>query len=70
MVLKQVDRSPMGSGVTARIALQYHKGLLQLDQTRTFQSSATGSVFTGCAVRVSVTLASCWETEGVELGAG
>lgn len=48
---EQVDRSPTGSGVTARIALQYHKGLLQLNQTRAFKSSATGSVFTGCAVR-------------------
>ncbi|XP_021084466.1 trans-3-hydroxy-L-proline dehydratase isoform X1 [Mesocricetus auratus] len=58
---EQVDRSPTGSGVTARIALQYHKGLLQLNQTRTFKSSATGSVFSGRAVRVSVTLASCCE---------
>ena len=54
--LKQVDRSPTGSGVTARIALQYHKGLLELNQTRAFKSSATGSVFTGKAVRVSNTL--------------
>lgn len=52
---KQVDRSPTGSGVTARIALQYHKGLLELNQTRAFKSSATGSVFTGKAVRVSDT---------------
>uniref|UniRef100_G1RSQ1 trans-L-3-hydroxyproline dehydratase n=1 Tax=Nomascus leucogenys TaxID=61853 RepID=G1RSQ1_NOMLE len=49
---EQVDRSPTGSGVTARIALQYHKGLLELNQTRAFKSSATGSVFTGKAVRV------------------
>lgn len=55
-ILKQVDRSPTGSGVTARIALQYHKGLLELNQTRAFKSSATGSVFTGKAVRVSDTL--------------
>ena len=26
---RQVDRSPCGSGVTARIAVQYHKGLIQ-----------------------------------------
>lgn len=51
--LKQVDRSPTGSGVTARVALQYHKGLLELNQTRAFKSSTTGSVFTGKAVRVS-----------------
>ena len=55
LILKQVDRSPTGSGVTARIALQHHKGLLELDQTRAFKSSATGSVFTGKAVRVSDT---------------
>lgn len=48
---EQVDRSPTGSGVTARIALQYHKGLLELNQMRAFKSSATGSVFTGKAVR-------------------
>lgn len=47
----QVDRSPTGSGVTARVALQYHKGLIQLNQTRTFQSGATGSLFTGKAVQ-------------------
>ncbi|XP_006632209.1 trans-L-3-hydroxyproline dehydratase [Lepisosteus oculatus] len=46
----QVDRSPTGSGVTARIALQYYKGLIQLNETRTFQSGATGSLFTGRAV--------------------
>ncbi|XP_010000635.1 PREDICTED: trans-L-3-hydroxyproline dehydratase [Chaetura pelagica] len=48
---QQVDRSPTGSGVTARIALQYHKGLIQLGQTRTFRSSTTGSLFTGKAVK-------------------
>lgn len=48
----QVDRSPTGSGVTARVALQYHKGLIQLNQTRTFKSGATGSLFTGKPVEV------------------
>ncbi|XP_072485453.1 trans-3-hydroxy-L-proline dehydratase isoform X2 [Notamacropus eugenii] len=47
----QVDRSPTGSGVTARIALQYHKGLIQLNQIRTFKSSTTGSLFTGKPVK-------------------
>ncbi|XP_042325942.1 trans-3-hydroxy-L-proline dehydratase isoform X1 [Sceloporus undulatus] len=47
----QVDRSPTGSGVTARIALQYHKGLIQLNQIRTFRSSSTGSLFTGKAIK-------------------
>ncbi|XP_062858304.1 trans-L-3-hydroxyproline dehydratase isoform X2 [Trichomycterus rosablanca] len=47
----QVDRSPTGSGVTARIALQYHKGLIQLHQTRSFRSGTTGTTFTGKAVQ-------------------
>ncbi|KAG8449389.1 hypothetical protein GDO86_016150 [Hymenochirus boettgeri] len=47
----QVDRSPTGSGVTARIALQFHKGLIQLGQTRSFKSGATESLFTGKAVK-------------------
>ncbi|KAM4690386.1 trans-3-hydroxy-L-proline dehydratase [Rhinophrynus dorsalis] len=47
----QVDRSPTGSGVTARIALQYHKGLIQLEQIRTFKSGATDSLFTGKAIK-------------------
>ncbi|XP_069772968.1 trans-L-3-hydroxyproline dehydratase [Narcine bancroftii] len=46
----QVDRSPCGSGVTARIALQYYKGLILLNQTRTFQSGPTSSLFTGKAI--------------------
>ncbi|XP_028934298.1 trans-3-hydroxy-L-proline dehydratase isoform X2 [Ornithorhynchus anatinus] len=50
----QVDRSPTGSGVTARIALQYHKGLIQLGQTRTFKSSTTGSLFTGKPIQQRV----------------
>ncbi|KAJ8269969.1 hypothetical protein GJAV_G00108800 [Gymnothorax javanicus] len=50
----QVDRSPTGSGVTARIALQYHRGLIELGQTRTFQSGATGSELTGKAVQETV----------------
>ncbi|KAM4012971.1 trans-3-hydroxy-L-proline dehydratase [Anomaloglossus baeobatrachus] len=50
----QVDRSPTGSGVTARIALQYHKGLIHLEQTRTFRSGATDALFTGKAVKETV----------------
>uniref|UniRef100_A0A3B4AVN0 trans-L-3-hydroxyproline dehydratase n=1 Tax=Periophthalmus magnuspinnatus TaxID=409849 RepID=A0A3B4AVN0_9GOBI len=52
----QVDRSPTGSGVTARVALQFHKGLIALNQTRMFQSGATGSKFTGRAVEMVVLL--------------
>lgn len=61
----QVDRSPTGSGVTARMAVQHHRGLLETGAVRAFES-VTGSRFTGrvtsesrCgdhpAVRVEVT---------------
>uniref|UniRef100_UPI00398E470F trans-L-3-hydroxyproline dehydratase isoform X2 n=1 Tax=Pristiophorus japonicus TaxID=55135 RepID=UPI00398E470F len=50
----QVDRSPCGSGVTARIALQYQKGLILLNQTRTFQSGPTSSLFTAKAVEETI----------------
>lgn len=43
---RQVDRSPTGSGVTARLALQRARGLAGVGDTRRF-SSVTGSVFTG-----------------------
>lgn len=56
LVCLQVDRSPTGSGVTARVALQYHRGLLGLNQSRTFESGATGSRFTGRAVQVGAPL--------------
>ncbi|KAL5008493.1 hypothetical protein ScPMuIL_014074 [Solemya velum] len=46
---KQVDRSPCGSGTTARVALQYHKGQIKLGQARQFRS-LTGAVFTAKAV--------------------
>ena len=45
----QVDRSPTGSGVTARIALQHRRGLIQLGRERIFES-VVGSRFTGRAV--------------------
>ena len=46
---REVDRSPTGSGVTARIAIQRTRGLIAMDATRSFES-ITGSVFTGKAV--------------------
>ncbi|KAJ8308798.1 hypothetical protein KUTeg_013672 [Tegillarca granosa] len=39
---EEVDRSPCGSGVTARIAQQYHRNLIQVNQTRTFRGPAGG----------------------------
>jgi proline racemase len=46
----QVDRSPTGSGVTARIALQHRRKLARLGEERRFES-VTGAEFTGKAVR-------------------
>ncbi len=42
----QIDRSPTGSGVTARMALDHAKGLVAAGQTRRFRS-ITGGTFTG-----------------------
>lgn len=46
---RQVDRSPTGSGVSARIALQWTRGEIALGQQRSFES-LTGARFTGVAV--------------------
>jgi trans-L-3-hydroxyproline dehydratase len=46
---REVDRSPTGSGVTARIALQMARGQIALGQTRRFES-ITGSEFTAGAI--------------------
>ena len=35
---REIDRSPCGSGVSARVALHYAKGILPLDETRYYQS--------------------------------
>jgi proline racemase len=47
---REVDRSPTGSGVTARIALQHARGLIAIGQERRFES-VTGALFTGKALR-------------------
>jgi trans-L-3-hydroxyproline dehydratase len=47
---REVDRSPTGSGVTARIAVAHAKGLISLGQARKFES-VTGAVFEGKALR-------------------
>lgn len=47
---REVDRSPTGSGVSARIAVQHAKGLIGIGQTRTFLS-VTDAPFTAKAVR-------------------
>lgn len=43
---REVDRSPTGSGVTARIALQHARGQIGLGRERQFES-VTGAIFTG-----------------------
>lgn len=48
----EVDRSPTGSGVTARLAAMYAKGEIDLGQERTFESIA-GSRFSGAAARTT-----------------
>ncbi|WP_066716286.1 MULTISPECIES: proline racemase family protein [Hyphomicrobiales] len=45
----QIDRSPTGSGVTARMALDHAKGVIQTGRTRRFRS-ITGGTFTGSVV--------------------
>jgi len=47
---RQVDRSPTGSGVTARIAVQHARGRIALGEERRF-AGVTGAVFTGRALR-------------------
>ena len=47
---REVDRSPTGSGVTARLAIQYAKGRIGLGVDRRFES-ITGAIFTGRALR-------------------
>jgi len=47
----QVDRAPTGSGVTARMTVQYARGQIDIGQTRVFQSAVTGCQYTGSVVR-------------------
>ena len=47
---REVDRSPTGSGVTARLAAMHTKGEIGLTETCSFES-VTGSRFTGSVLR-------------------
>ncbi|HSH99375.1 MAG TPA: proline racemase family protein [Reyranella sp.] len=47
---RQIDRSPTGSGVSARLALQVARRQARLGERRAFES-CTGAVFTGTALR-------------------
>ena len=48
----EVDRSPTGSGVTARLAAMHAKGQIAAGETRVFESIA-GSQFTGAVARTT-----------------
>lgn len=48
----EVDRSPTGSGVTARLAAMHAKGEIGIGQTRVFES-IVGSRFTGVVARTT-----------------
>jgi trans-L-3-hydroxyproline dehydratase len=48
----EVDRSPTGSGVTARLAAMHAKGQIGIGETRTFES-IVGSRFSGSVARVT-----------------
>jgi trans-L-3-hydroxyproline dehydratase len=48
----EVDRSPTGSGVTARLAAMHARGRIAIGQTRIFESVA-GSRFTGAVARAT-----------------
>jgi proline racemase len=48
----EVDRSPTGSGVTARLAAMHAKGQIAVAQTRVFES-IVGSRFTGSVARTT-----------------
>ena len=52
---RQIDRSPTGSGVSARMALQVARRQAKLGQESRFES-CTGSIFTGTALREGPTV--------------
>lgn len=46
----EIDRSPCGSGTTARVALMVARGDVALHQKRVFEAAGTGSKFTAQAI--------------------
>jgi proline racemase len=51
---REVDRSPTGSGVSARIAVQHARGMVAPGEKRRFES-LTGAVFSAMATRTEAT---------------
>lgn len=61
----QVDRSPTGSGVSARMAVQHRRGQVALHEPRDFES-VTGALFSGQAVSETV----CGDIPAITVGVG
>ena len=59
----QVDRSPTGSGVQARLAVHYHKKLIEIDQKKKFVNALTGSEFIGSVLKE----VQCGRYQGVQV---
>lgn len=49
----EIDRSPCGSGTSARVALHVAKGEMALGQKRVFEAAGTGSKFTAGAIKTA-----------------
>jgi len=49
----EIDRSPCGSGTSARVALQVAKGEMALGQKRVYEAAGTGSQFTAGAIKTA-----------------
>jgi len=50
---EEIDRSPCGSGTSARVALLVAKGEMAIGQRRVFQAAGTGSQFTAGAIKTA-----------------
>lgn len=50
---EEIDRSPCGSGTSARVALQVAKGEMALGQKRIYQAAGTGSIFKAGAIKTA-----------------
>lgn len=49
----KVDRAPTGSGVTARVAVQFARSLINIGERRVFESAANGSQYVGSVVKTT-----------------
>ena len=65
---REVDRSPTGSGVSARMAVLHARGLLRAGEMRRFQS-VTGAIFTGAIASASTVAVDAATWRGHHTGA-